>query len=111
VRLATHLRRWEALARRLRRSDAYPHHTHEDEPLGHLTLRLQPDTLDGGVIAECVELPGCMSHGETEREAIENVIEAITGVLNVRLRRGVQSRTHPVLTGDEPGDRRLLLSV
>ena len=38
------------------------------------------DEIDGGWIVECVDLPGCMSQGETEEEAIENLVDAIGGV-------------------------------
>ena len=36
---------------------------------------------DGWIVAECPALPGCVSQGETEREAIENIKEAITAWL------------------------------
>jgi predicted RNase H-like HicB family nuclease len=50
-----------------------------------LTVLTERDELDGGWIAECVDLPGCMSQGETEREALENLADAIGGVLAVRV--------------------------
>jgi predicted RNase H-like HicB family nuclease len=50
-----------------------------------LTVALERDELDGGWIAECVDLPGCMSQGETEEEALENLSDAIGGVLAVRV--------------------------
>jgi predicted RNase H-like HicB family nuclease len=46
---------------------------------------LERDEVDGGWIAECVDLPGCMSQGETEEEALENLSDAIGGVLAVRV--------------------------
>ena len=45
---------------------------------------LIPDEEDGGFIAECPSLPGCMSEGDTEEEAIENIKEAIRGCVKVR---------------------------
>ena len=36
---------------------------------------------DGWVVAECPSLPGCVSQGKTEPEAIENIKEAITAWL------------------------------
>ena len=36
---------------------------------------------DGWIVAECPALPGCVSQGETEQEAIENIKEAITAWL------------------------------
>jgi len=32
---------------------------------------------DGWIVAECPSLPGCVSQGRTEAEAIENIREAI----------------------------------
>ena len=37
---------------------------------------LYPDE-DGGWVAECPSLPGCVSQGETREEALVNVKEAI----------------------------------
>lgn len=45
--------------------------------------------MDGGYIAECIDLPGCMSEGDTEAEALDHLAEAITGVLAVRIERGM----------------------
>jgi antitoxin HicB len=36
-----------------------------------------PESEGGGFIARVPELPGCMSDGENEREALENALEAI----------------------------------
>ena len=36
---------------------------------------------DGWIVAECPSLPGCVSQGKTELEAIENIKEAITAWL------------------------------
>ena len=33
---------------------------------------------DGWIVAECPALPGCVSQGRTEEEAIQNIREAIT---------------------------------
>ncbi len=32
---------------------------------------------DGGWVAECPSLPGCISEGQTREEAVENIKEAI----------------------------------
>jgi len=40
-----------------------------------LTVRVGPDTLDGGWVAECPELPGCFSQGESREEALSNLSE------------------------------------
>lgn len=42
-----------------------------------------PDTEDGGFVAECPAIPGCISEGDTIEEAIANIREAIEGCLAV----------------------------
>lgn len=39
---------------------------------------------DGGFVAECPALPGCISHGETIEEADRNIREAIEASLETR---------------------------
>ena len=41
----------------------------------HVTLE---HAEDGWVVAQCPALPGCVSQGVDEKEAIENIKEAIT---------------------------------
>jgi predicted RNase H-like HicB family nuclease len=41
---------------------------------------LTPDE-DGWIVAECPALPGCISQGKTEQEALANIKEAITAWL------------------------------
>lgn len=43
---------------------------------------------DGYYIAEVVELPGCMSDGDTEAEALANLTEAMTAWLEAMLLTG-----------------------
>ena len=57
-----------------------------------LHVRLEKDDLDGGWIATCVDLPGCMSEGETEEEAIGNLANAISEVLGARLHRELEEQ-------------------
>jgi predicted RNase H-like HicB family nuclease len=45
---------------------------------------------EGGFWAEVPALPGCYSQGETINELMENVREAITGVLEVMKEQGRQ---------------------
>jgi len=40
---------------------------------------------DGFIIAECPQLPGCMSQGRTKEEAARNIRDAIESVLLVRM--------------------------
>jgi predicted RNase H-like HicB family nuclease len=44
----------------------------------HVTLT---EAEDNWIVAECPALPGCVSQGEDEREALENIKEAITAWL------------------------------
>jgi predicted RNase H-like HicB family nuclease len=44
----------------------------------HVTLE---HAEDGWVVAECPALPGCVSQGEDERRALDNIREAITAWL------------------------------
>jgi predicted RNase H-like HicB family nuclease len=44
----------------------------------HITLSRAED---GWIVAECPALPGCVSQGKDEKEAIDNVREAITAWL------------------------------
>ncbi len=46
--------------------------------LFHIVLRADED---GWTVAECPALPGCVSQGKTEQEAITNIKEAITAWL------------------------------
>jgi predicted RNase H-like HicB family nuclease len=41
------------------------------------TVTVEPDLVDGGFIAECRALPGCVTDGETVEEALRNAREAI----------------------------------
>lgn len=44
---------------------------------------------DGMIITECPAIPGCLSQGKTEKEAIENIKDAIKECLEVRVERGM----------------------
>ena len=41
------------------------------------TIVLTPDFEDGGFTVQCQEEPAAISHGETEQEALDNVIDAL----------------------------------
>ena len=51
---------------------------------------------DGWYVVECPVIPGCMSQGQTEQEALHNIEEAIQLCLEVRRGQGlpltIQSR-------------------
>ena len=53
-----------------------------------LIVTLQRDET-GVIVAECPAIPGCVSQGATEDEAIANVSEAIQGCLEARAAAGM----------------------
>ena len=48
-----------------------------------LLVTLEPDET-GMIVAECPAIPGCVSQGRTEAEAVENIREAIAVCLEAR---------------------------
>ncbi len=52
----------------------------------HITL-FQDE--DGMFIAECPSIPGCVSQGNTEEEAVNNIQEAVKMCLEVRPQKGM----------------------
>ena len=40
---------------------------------------------DGYIVAECLEIPGCLSQGKTREEALQNIQDAIRECLSVML--------------------------
>jgi predicted RNase H-like HicB family nuclease len=49
-------------------------------PQGTFTVVLREEK-GGGNSVQCIELPGAISQGETKKEALENIREAIQGFL------------------------------
>jgi predicted RNase H-like HicB family nuclease len=43
----------------------------------------------GMIVAECPAIPGCVSQGKTEEEAMANINEAIEGCVESRLANGM----------------------
>ena len=96
------------LRRALRAFEEAPQDSHQDDGPITFTVTIQRDHLDGGYVAECVDLPGCVSQGETQEEAFENILEAITEVLGVRLERPLPPITDP---SESDESRRVALTV
>jgi predicted RNase H-like HicB family nuclease len=46
---------------------------------------VEPDELDGGFVAECPTIPGAMSQGETEEEAVEGLIDAVQSIVAAKM--------------------------
>ena len=55
---------------------------------GKFTVILEPEE-DGGYSVHCPALPGCSSQGDSFEEALDNIKEAISGVLKVRHKEGI----------------------
>jgi predicted RNase H-like HicB family nuclease len=51
-------------------------------------VKLERDE-DGFVVVECPSLPGCLSQGRTEAEALANIREAIEASLETRRTYGI----------------------
>jgi predicted RNase H-like HicB family nuclease len=47
---------------------------------------------DGWIVAECPALPGCVSQGRDEKEALENIREAIQAWLWAEDQKVIQGR-------------------
>ena len=63
----------------------------------HVTLA---EAEDGWVVVECPALPGCVSQGRTEEEALRNIKEAITAWLWAEDQKAVSKL--PTQAGFEP---------
>ena len=44
---------------------------------------------DGAFVVECPAIPGCVSQGRTEEEALQNIQDAIRECLEVRAEKGM----------------------
>ena len=44
---------------------------------------------DGMIVVECPSIPGCVSQGKTEQEALDNIKDVIRQCLEVRAERGM----------------------
>src|SRR3990170_954299 len=68
---------------------------------------LTPDET-GGYVAEVLELPGCVSEGDTAEQAVENLEDAMRGYLEVALEDG-RHIPEPLESGEYNG--RILVRV
>ena len=53
-----------------------------------LLITLERDET-GMVVAQCPAVPGCISQGATEAEAVENIREALVGCIEARAEAGM----------------------
>lgn len=54
----------------------------------HVTLEKAED---GWIVVQCPALPGCVSQGRDEKEALENIREAITAWMWAEGQKAIQS--------------------
>jgi predicted RNase H-like HicB family nuclease len=54
---------------------------------------------DGWIVAECPALPGCVSQGKDEKEALDNIKEAIVAWLWAEDQKALTARQMP---GQQP---------
>lgn len=54
----------------------------------HVTLEKAED---GWIVVQCPALPGCVSQGRDEKEALENIREAITAWMWAEDQKAIQS--------------------
>lgn len=47
---------------------------------------------EGWIVAECPELPGCVSQGRTEAEALANIHEAMAGWVRAEGQKAAELR-------------------
>lgn len=52
-------------------------------------VEIMPDTLEGGYIAQCPELPGCITYGDSQEEALHNLTDAKKAWLSAALEDGI----------------------
>lgn len=76
---------WQRICARIRRILGFESERDDDHSTWTLTVRVREDALDGGWIAECLDLPGCLSQGETREEALDNLSDAIGGIISLRM--------------------------
>ncbi len=94
-----------ALRKIFRRAEDERRVVHDDQGVAHegrwrVRIATKRDDIDGGFVAECLDVPGAMAQGETEEEAIENLIDAIQGVVQVKIEEHFAALDHgPVSTG------------
>jgi predicted RNase H-like HicB family nuclease len=72
----------------------------------NLEVSVIPDEIDGGFIAECSNIPGAVSQGDTEEEAVEGLIDAVQGIVAAKMQENFREAHESA-----PGTYRLSSSV
>jgi len=58
----------------------------------HVTIQKEPQD---GYVVRCLELPGAMSEGETQEEALANIKDAILTILDMMREQGQAPMVEP----------------
>lgn len=89
-------------------------HLAKPRDLGHYDTEVRADMIfhvtldhaeDGWIVAECPALPGCVSQGKDEKEALENIKEAITAWLWAEDQKAASK------LGQQPGRQQILVTI
>jgi len=70
-------------------------------------VTLTPDQEDGGFVAECPALPGCVSQGDTVSEALTNIQDAAQGWLEVNAELEARGEVRKLPTRKRSEERRV----
>lgn len=73
----------------------------DDHATWRFTVRVREDDLDGGWVAECVDLPGCFAQGETRDEALHDLADAIASVVSLRVEQQLPNTPPEISDGAE----------
>jgi predicted RNase H-like HicB family nuclease len=65
----------------------------------HIYMQFEKDT--GWYVVTCPAMPGCVSQGRTEKEAIDNIREAILGWLEVEDEKAMTAARNQGTEGKE----------
>lgn len=74
-------------------------------------IEVMEDDVDGGFVVRCLNLPGCMSQGETVEEAFDNIGEAIGGVLAARVERNLRLQEKEIKALGAPHPHKLTVPL
>lgn len=77
----------------------------------HLTIEIVKAEEDC-FVARCLDIPGCISQGDTEQEAFSNIIQAIQVCLSVMIEDRLQKPVQRAFISDEVvSEKRLTICV
>jgi predicted RNase H-like HicB family nuclease len=75
----------------IKRETTYDPPTVEHAGTWKLCVSVEADELDGGYVAECLDVPGAMAQGDTEQEALQNLIDAVQAVVAAKMEESFEA--------------------